>query len=128
MILDDNFDKRLESTINLCTPLADWFERNQEAMAYFELVHKGCLHFDGNSLVHHDILTLSHMANAGLTWLETPDFSIKPFDKAFNAAISISTIYEKKKDYLSDTARDLYYINMEELLDEEHTVDCTNIR
>lgn len=97
-------------------------------MAYFELVHKGCLHFDGNPRVDYDILTLSHMVNAALTWLESPDQAIKPFDKALNAAISISTIYEKEQDKLSDNARDLYYINMENILDEEHTVDCPKTR
>ena len=33
MKLNINFDQSLESTINLCQPLADWFERNQETMA-----------------------------------------------------------------------------------------------
>ncbi len=110
------------------SPLAEWFERNQEAMAYLDLIHKGGLAMYNDYNFSMDARMLSKMANAALTWLETPDFSIKPFDKAFNAAISISIIYEKEKDYLSDTARDLYYINMEELLDEEHTVDCTNTR
>lgn len=48
MELNFNFNKSLESTINLCPPLADWFERNQDIMAYFELTHKGCVFEDSS--------------------------------------------------------------------------------
>ena len=36
MKLNINFNSTLEETINLCSPLADWFERNQETMVYEE--------------------------------------------------------------------------------------------
>ena len=36
MKLNINFDQSLESVINSCEPLAEWFERNQETMAYFD--------------------------------------------------------------------------------------------
>ena len=61
MKLNHNFDENLEETINSCKPLADWFERNQDWMAYFELTHKDCLHFE-NTSVNTDVLALGRMA------------------------------------------------------------------
>lgn len=115
MELNFNFNKSLESTINLCPPLADWFERNQDIMAYFELTHKGCV-FEDSSMASTDIKVLSKMANAGLTWLEAPKtIEILPEEKAINAAVSIASVYAKEKEKLSDTAKEQYYINLEEL-------------
>lgn len=119
MILNDNFDKSIESIINTCKPLADWFERNQEQMAYFELTQPGCLHFEG-TLVNDDILALERMANAALCCLciEAPQLSAE--DKAVNAAVSIALMYEQEEYKLSTEAKIKYYINVENIkLDAE---------
>ena len=116
MKLNCNFDPTLESVINLCPPLADWFERNQETMAYFELTHKGCLHFEESSMVSTDIRALGRMANAGLTWLEVPKSSnISNQEKATNAALAIAGVYEEEKEELNETAKVQYYIDVEDL-------------
>ncbi|MCM1371101.1 MAG: hypothetical protein NC181_04370 [Clostridium sp.] len=116
MKLNINFDPTLESTINLCKPLAAWFERNQETMAYFDLIHKGCLHFENSLMASADIKALGRMANAGLTWLEAPKTSdVSPEEKAINAAVSIASVYEEEKEKLSENAKVQYYLNVEEL-------------
>lgn len=96
MKLNSNFDSKLESTINLCQPLADWFERNQGDMAYLELTHKGCMHLEDYPYTPVDAKVLGRMANAGLTWLEEPDDMIIPEAKAFQAALAIAKVYEKE--------------------------------
>lgn len=112
----DPIDPTLESTINLCKPLADWFERNQESMVYFELTHKGCLQFENSPVASADIKALGRMANAGLTWLEAPKASgVSPEEKAINAALSIASVYEEEKERLSEDAKVQYYLNTEEL-------------
>lgn len=120
MKLNINFDPTLESIINLCQPLADWFERNQDAMAYFEFIHKGCLHFEDSLMATADLKVLGRMANAGLTWLEAPETSgVTPEEKAINAAISIASVYEEEKEWISENAKVQYYLNVEELQKEE---------
>ncbi len=109
MKLNINFDEKLEPTINLYQPLADWFERNQEVMAYFELIHEGCSENVQGSI---DLRTLAKMADAGLTWLEAPN--ITPEEKAINAAVSMASVYNEMKEWLSDTAKTLYYIDVKE--------------
>ena len=112
MKLNINFDSTLEETINLCSPLADWFERNQETMAYFELIHKGCTQFDNSPLAKDDVITLGKMANACLTWLEAPEIiPVSPKEKAVNAALSIAMVYEKEK--ISEYAKVQYYIDLQ---------------
>ena len=41
MKLDVNFKKEIEPLINSSEALANWFEKNQEMMAYFEMTHPG---------------------------------------------------------------------------------------
>ena len=118
MELNINFDKSLEETINSCQPLADWFERNQETMAYFELTHKGCSHFE-NSSANADVVALGRMANAGLTCLESK-LPISPEEKAKFAAFSIANVYEDEKFRISDTARTQYYLDVEALQKENN--------
>lgn len=116
MKLDINFNPNLKKTIKLCEPLSDWFERNQETMAYFQLTHKGCLHFEGNPFANNDIIVLGKMANAALTWLEMPKTnSISRKEIAINAALAIAMIYEKEKEKLSDNAKMKYYIDVQNL-------------
>lgn len=107
--LNINFDEKLEPTINLYQPLADWFERNQEVMAYFELIHERCSENVYGSI---DLRTLAKMADAGLTWLEASN--ITPEEKAINAAVSMASVYNEMKEWLSDTAKTLYYIDVKE--------------
>lgn len=121
MELNINFDKSLEEIINTCPPLADWFERNQETMAYFELTHTGCLHFNESSTASDDIKVLGKMANAGLTYLESK-LPISAEDKAKCAAISIADVYVEEQFRLSDNARTQYYLDVE-ALQREHTVE-----
>ncbi len=120
MKLNINFDSNLESTINLYQPLADWFERNQEAMVYFEFTHKGCLHFENSSMASADVKALGRMASAALTWLESSTASFSPKEKAINAAISIAKVYEEEKQMLSENAKVQYYLNVEELQKDEN--------
>ena len=120
MKLNINFDKSLEEIINTCPPLADWFERNQETMAYFELTHKGCLHFNESSMTSADVIVLGKMANAGLNYLESR-LPISAEDKAKYAAFSIANIYNEEQFRLSDNAKTQYYIDVEEL-QKEHNV------
>lgn len=115
MQLNNNFKKEIEDTINFYQPLADWFDRNQETMAYFELTHKGCLHFE-NSSANSDIIILGRMANAGLTWLEAPKaLNIPQETKAYNASMAIAMVYEENKLNLSDDAKIKYFLDIESL-------------
>lgn len=120
MKLNINFNPTLESTINLYQPLADWFERNQEAMAYFEFTHKGCLHFENSSMASADVKALGRMASDALTWLESSTASFSPKEKAINAAVSIAKVYEEEKQGLSENAKVQYYLNVEELQKDEN--------
>ena len=70
MKLDVNFKKEIEPLINSSEALANWFEKNQEMMAYFEMTHPGCLHFE-NTNANYDVKVLGRMANGCLTWLES---------------------------------------------------------
>ena len=120
MKLNINFNPSLEEVINLCDLLADWFERNQEIMAYFEMTHKGCLHFQDNPMANNDVVVLGRMANAALTWIESSkEVPFSPEEKALNAAIAINIIYEEEKERLSDRARVQYYIDIEGLQKNE---------
>lgn len=115
MKLDQNFNREIEGAINSCQPLADWFERNQQLMAYLGLTHKGCLHFE-NSYANGDVVVLGRMANAGLTWLEAPKaLNIPEETKAYNAAMAIAMVYEEDKTRLSENARTQYYLDVEAL-------------
>ena len=113
MELNINFKKEYEEIINANQQLADRFERNQETMAYFELTHPGCLHFE-NSRANPDNIVLGRIANAGLTTLENIiGFPISNENKAFFVALTIAVEYEKNKESLSDTAQQLFYLDME---------------
>jgi len=113
MKLISGFNPTLESTINLCQPLADWFERNQKTMGYFGLVCKDCLHFENAWTVSNDLKVLGRMANAGFSWLEAKNIS--PMEKAINAAVSIAALYEREQEGLSAHAKVQYYLNVEGL-------------
>ena len=119
MKLNENFDKSLEDKINLYEPLADWFQRNQEMMAYFKLTHSGCLHFE-DSQASQDIIILGRLANAVFTYLENIELlQITPEEAAFNAALLIAYIYERDKDKLSENAKKQYYLDDEKLIEIE---------
>ena len=110
MKLDINFDNSLEEIINLNPQLADWFERNQETMAYFEMTQAGCLHFENNFFAHPDIVALGRMTNASLYYLESKRILLNSA-KAKLAAIAVSNVYEREKERMSDEAKELYYID-----------------
>ena len=116
--LNSNFDSNIESTILLCEPLVEWFKRNQEAMAYYELTKPGCLHFEGR-IANNDIIILGRMANACLTCIESNSKEYTEEQKAFNAASSIASLYDQQQEKLSDTAKKLYAIHIEKLEKEE---------
>ena len=119
MKLNINFKRRLEPLINSSEALADWFEKNQEMMAYFEMTHPGCLHFE-NTNANYDVKVLGRMANGSLTWLES-NLPYSDEDKVKNASMTIASIYDMEKDHLSDVARDKYFINIEGLEKKETT-------
>lgn len=122
MKLNINFNKKIESLINSSEALADWFERNQECMAYFELTHPGCLHFE-NSMASYDIVVLGRMANSCLTWLETRR-KIANETKVKNAVLSIAEIYDKEKKRLTETAKVRYHINVDGIEKEDKSKKC----
>jgi len=111
MKLNINFNKSIEEIINSCQPLADWFERNQDIMAYFELTHKCCLHFEDNAFASFDIVVLGRMANACLNCLETR-LPISKENKAKYAAFSIANIFNAEQEKLSENAKNLYYLDV----------------
>ena len=110
MVLNCIFNPFIDSIILLNKPLTDWFERNQETMAYFELTHAGCSHLDENFMASYDIKVLGKMANASLSWLESKKW-LSPAEKAENAMRAIAEIYDLEKEKLSETAQQLYAIN-----------------
>ena len=59
MELNVNFKRELKPLINSSEALADWFEKNQEMMAYFEMTHPGCLHFE-NTNANYDVKVLAN--------------------------------------------------------------------
>ncbi len=113
MKLNTNFDQKLEPIINLYQPLADWFERNQEVMASLGLTHEGCSN-NFSTITSLDFQALAIMADVGLKWLSIKKADISPEEKAINAAVSIASVYNEEKEWLSKTARTLYYIDMKE--------------
>lgn len=118
MFLDSKFNSSIESTILLSKPLINWFEINQETMAYFEFTHTGCLHFENSSFASDDVRILGRMANAALSYLEG-NSTFTPKEKAAKATQAIAEIYESNKEMLSDTAKILYAINIDALEKDE---------
>ena len=107
MKLNINFNQEFEKVINQSAALSDWFSRNQERMAYLELTHAGCLHFE-NTIASYDNIVLGRMANACLTDLETFEE-----DCAAKAVNDIAEIYEIEKEQLTTTAKKNLFINTE---------------
>ncbi len=117
MELNSNFNKKIEPLVNSSDALAEWFEKNQEMMAYFEMTHPGCLHFE-NTAANYDVKVLGRMANGSLIWLET-NLPYSDEEKVKNASMTIASIYDMEKEHLSDIARDKYYIKVEGLEKED---------
>ncbi len=114
MKLNINFDKELEPIINSYEPLANWFERNQEVMAYFGLTHNDCLHFE-DSIANYDVIALGRIANAVLTCLEE-NFGIDKKAHAMAATISLINTYKQEESKLSEIAKERYRVyGVEEL-------------
>ena len=115
MTLNDGFDKKYEAIINLYLPLAEWFENNQNTMAEYGFTNKNCLKYVKKNL-NIDIIVLGMMASAAFNWLDiSPDVSLSPHARAFNAAMAIHKIYLDQKDVLSDKAKISYNINNKKL-------------
>ena len=119
MKLNINFNKKIEPLINSSEALSNWFETNQEWMAYFELTHPGCNHFE-DSGVSFDVKVLGRMANASLTCLETK-LPYSDEERVQSAIIAISNIYDESKECLSDAAKERYFINVEGLEKNQST-------
>ena len=113
MKLNHNFDKRLEKIINSYQPLADWFERNQETMAYFELTHKGCLHLTFPR-ASHDLITLSKMADAFFSSI-TFDSTKYHEEIARTAAQTIEKIFREEEENLTPDAKEKYAITTNDI-------------
>ena len=113
MELNINFNKKIEPLINSSEILSEWFEKNQEWMAYYELTHPGCNHFE-NSNANFDVKVLGRMANGSLTWLETK-LPYSDEEKVQNATMTIAGIYEESKECLSDGAKERFFINVKDL-------------
>ena len=101
-----NFDSSLESIINLSPELADWVERNQSKMSYFELTHSGCSNIDFG-YASPDVRVLSKMADSVFSFLES---DMLPEEKVENAKMAISEIYDQEKENLSKVAKKNYCI------------------
>lgn len=119
MELNINFNKKISSLVNSSESLSNWFEKNQEMMAYFEMTHPGCLHFE-NTNANYDVKVLGRMANGTLTWLET-NLPYSNEEKVRNAEMSIASIYDLEKDHLSDVAKEKYFIDVDGLEKKEST-------
>lgn len=124
MFINCNFNLEVQNVVCYSKPLCDWFMKNQDTMAYFELTHAGCTHFENSSMAHTDIKILGKMANAALTWIENKNY---PYNvRAEQATIRIAEIYEEYKDVLSEVAQELYSIDYEleniDEIDESHVV------
>ena len=113
MKLDINFSKKIKPAIESSETLTDWFERNQEWMAYFEFTHPGCNHFEGNRYAHIDVKVLGRMSSEGLFWLESEGLPNK--EKAAKAIMAMGKVYEEALPYISDVAIKKYYIDTNEL-------------
>ncbi|MBE6154200.1 MAG: hypothetical protein E7163_01315 [Firmicutes bacterium] len=114
MILDGNFNPNIEEIIILNKPLTEWFLRNQEWMAYFELTTAGCLHFENSSYASYDVRILGRMAHAAFTWLEG-DLPLTNETRALKAAEAIANVYFKNRELLSENAKIQYAIDVENL-------------
>ena len=121
MTLDINFNKELEPIINSFEPLADWFERNQDTMAYFGLTHSDCLHLE-DGIAHHDLVALGRMANAALNCLEE-NFGIDNKAHAMAATISLMAVYAQEEDQLSEVAKEK---GMKQMSDEGEIIRIAN--
>ncbi|MCI8331185.1 MAG: hypothetical protein HFE04_03710 [Bacilli bacterium] len=111
MILNSNFSPRVESVIIWNSELANWFVRNQEWLAYFELTHSGCLHFENSSFANNDVRILGRMANAAYRYIELNNDRISELERADLAVQAMTEIYEQNKELLSKNAKKLYAIN-----------------
>lgn len=118
MELNINFDMNIGWIIDKNKSLSDWFERNQDWMAYYELTHAGCLHFENSTMASKNVRVLSIMANAALTILEDKG-PVDAIERADKAAKAIAEIYELNKDDLSENDRKLYAIDIEDLEKKE---------
>lgn len=121
MELNINFNKRIGWIIDKNKSLSDWFERNQETMAYLELTHAGCLHLE-EIVASDDMRILGRMANAALTILEDKR-PIDAIEMADNAAKAIAEIYELSKCDLTENGRKLFAIDIEPLEKKNKEVD-----
>ena len=119
MELNINFNKKISPLVNSSESLSNLFEKNQEMMAYFEMTHPGCLHFE-NTNANYDVKVLGRMANGTLTWLET-NLPYSNEEKVRNAEMSIASIYDLEKDHLSDVAKEKYFIDVDGLEKKEST-------
>lgn len=109
MKITSNFDPSLEPVINSYPPLADWFERNQNSMAYYEFINSNCLHFQKAPFTPFQIQILGEMAHVGFIELEKKNLSKE--ERALNATIAIKEVYEENKDRLQDDAKKQLLIN-----------------
>lgn len=116
MILNCNFEHNLESIINSYEPLADWFERNQNSMVYYELTKPNCLHLE-DMATRYDTIVLGRMANAALSSLSIDTQESKE-KRAYAAALAINDVYAREENQLSESAKIKYRIEIVEL--EEH--------
>ena len=109
MQLNTNFDPYLQDIISLCKPLEDWFLKNQDALAYYDFTHKGCM--QNKKYLRGDIAVLGKMADEALTWLEAPSYiSMPDLEKAINAAFSIAMVYDDEKLGLTNQAKERYFL------------------
>lgn len=112
MELNINFNKKISPLVNSSESLSNWFEKNQEMMAYFEMTHPGCLHFENTNAKLWCLKFLVEWQMDTLTWLEI----YLPYsneEKVRNAEMSIASIYDLEKDHLSDIAKEKYFIDVD---------------
>lgn len=109
MKINSNFDPSLEPVINSYPPLANWFERNQKSMAYFQFVNGS--NYEHLNYFHGlpSVLILGKMAQAGFVELEKTNLSKE--ERVLNATISMKKVYEENEPYLPDDAKEQLLIN-----------------
>lgn len=119
MILNSNFNPKVEEIVVFSKSLTSWFSRNQEWLAYFELTHAGCTQFENSATCSDDIKILGRMANAALTYIETKKDLSAP-ERAKLAEDAIYNIYEEYKENLSANARRQYALYQEQIEEFEN--------
>ena len=124
---DSNIKENILNIINSYEPLAEWFQRNNTPIAYYEFYLD-----DGLDIIKYkedekerevykyyndQLLVLKEMVDACLLWFNTK-YGYTTKEKALKAAAAIAKIYELNKDKLGDASKKQLFINTTGITEE----------